>query len=269
MYDTHCHPYLAKKKSQETILESFFESGWKYLNSIWIDIDSSLTSIQLAKQYEGIYATIGIHPTECLQYKDTPKEALQKLRDIYQENSEHVVAIGECWLDYHWLESLSEKHKVSQEEIIKIQKYFFRAQIKLAEELDLPLVIHNRNADEDVLDILIEEDFWDFVMHCFTSTKKFAWDILSHAPDCKLGFGGVTTFKNVPELQELVQEIPLHNIIIETDSPYLTPIPYRGVEENEPWYLKYILEKIIDLRAESEEEIEKTFMKSSRDFFRV
>lgn len=267
LYDTHCHPYLAKNKSQEEVLENFFEREWNYLNSIAVDIPTSLTSIEIAQKYPGARASIGIHPTHCLEYKDTLNETIDTLREIYHIHSANIIAIWEAWLDYYWLKSLSEKHKVSEEEIIEIQKDFFRAQIRLARELWLPLIIHNREASEDIFEILVQENFKNFVFHCYSEDYSFAQKLLDFSPECMLWFWGIVTFKNAQAIQEAVRKIPLKNIIIETDSPYLTPVPFRWKQENEPSYTRYILSHIIDLRSESSEEISEQIFKNGTFFF--
>ncbi len=111
---------------------------------------------------------------------------MQQLEELYVKNTKYIVAIGEAGLDYHWLESLSQRHKISQEEIICIQKDFFRAQIQLAKKLNLPLIIHNRSAKDDVFEILQQENFKHFVFHCYSEDLEYAQKLLSFAPDCKL-----------------------------------------------------------------------------------
>ncbi len=269
-YDTHCHPYLSKDKSQDFILEQFFSNWGKYLNSIAVDISSSRVSIDLANKYPGVYATVWVHPTHCFDQLTgySIEETIEKLEELYHTNISEVVAIWECWLDYHWLESLSQQHWVSQKEVVKTQKIFFQAQIELAKKLKLPLVIHNRESSEDIFEILQEIDFKDFVFHCFSEDLNYAQKLLAFAPKCKLWFGGIVTFKNAKNIQEVASSIPLENIIIETDSPYLTPMPHRWKEENEPLYTRCVLEKIIELRNESPEEIEWQILKNSSIFFR-
>lgn len=269
LYDTHSHPYLAKEKNPEIILDNFFCNGWVYLNSIACDLESSEISIDLAKKYPWVYATIGIHPTHVLDQQDTLENIINTLENFYKENPEFIVAIGEIGLDYHWLEALWEKHNLDRETIIETEKIFFRAQIKLAQRLELPIVIHNRSSASDVLEILKETDYKNFVFHCYSEDMVYAQKLLKFAPDCKLWFGGVVTFKSARNVQEVVKNIPLKNIIIETDSPYLTPTPHRWKQENEPLYTRYVLSHIIDLRDESAEEITKQIFQNSIDFFWV
>lgn len=269
LYDTHSHPYLAKEKSQEFVLENFFTNWWKHLNSVGCDIESSEICIDLAIKNPGVYATIWIHPTHTLDYKDSLNETILKLEELYHKNSSIIVAIWEIWLDYHWLEVLSKKYGVEQEKVIEIQKIYFTAQIELAKKLDLPIIIHNRNSSADVLDILTRAKCTNFIFHCYSEDYEYAQKLLTIAPDCMLGFWGVTTFKSASLIQEATRKVPLRNIIIETDSPYLTPTPYRGKEENEPLFCKQVLSKIIDLRHESSQEITKQIFENSKRAFSI
>ncbi len=267
MYDTHCHPYLAREKNSETITQDFFDGWGTDLNSIAVDLPSSQTCVDLAKKYSWVHATIGIHPTYCQNYKHDLPATIQKLRSLYQDNSNYIVAIWECGLDYYWLEDISTKTGMPPADIRSLQKDFFIAQIQLARELSLPIVIHNRESGADIFEVLRQQDFKNFVFHCFSENLEFAQALLEFAPECKLGFWGITTFKNAHSIQKVASEIPLKNILIETDSPYLTPSPYRGKQENEPLYVKYVLEKIIDLRSESPTEVEESIMRNSKEFF--
>jgi len=267
LYDTHCHPYLFKEKSQDSVLENFFSVPNRKINSIAVDIPSIKQSLEYNKKYPELYVSIGIHPNHCLDYKDNISAAIDELEVLYKDNTDAINAIWECGLDYYWLDSLSETYTLSKEEIIDIQKQFFRKHISLAKKLQLPLVIHNRNATEDIFEILQEDNFKNFVFHCFVENLDFAEKLLIFAPEAKLGFWWVTTFKNAPEVREVVKNIPLKNIIVETDAPYLTPVPYRGKEENEPLFVQNVLDTIIDVRPESSEEIIQTIYKNSTKFF--
>jgi len=270
LYDTHSHPYLAKELSQNDILESFFNKWWKYLNSIWCDIESSKISINLAKQYAWVYASIGIHPTHCADYlQQDISQVMHSLETLYQENSQYIIAIGEIWLDYYWLESLWEKYNISEDELKDLQKKYFIAQMQLAQKLDLPIIIHNRSSREDVFQILKDTNCKNFVFHCFSEDINYAQKLIDFAPNCMLGFGWVVTFKNALQTQEVVQSIDLKHIMIETDSPYLTPAPFRWKRENEPILVKEVLSKIIDLRSEKSETIRQQIFQNSKDFFNI
>lgn len=267
MYDTHCHPYLQKNKKISEIFLNFKKSSGFFLNSIWVDIETSIKSIELSKQNDFVYATVWIHPCDILKYKDDLKWTIKKLEELYIENEKNIVAIWECWLDYHWLESMTKNSWLKKEDIKKIQKDFFEAQVKLAKKLWLCLVIHNRNSKEDILEILEKLDFKEFIFHCYSEDLDYARRLISFSPNCKISFSGIVTFKNAISIQETAKSIPLENIIIETDSPYLTPTPLRWKEENEPSFTKYVLEKIIEFRDESREQIEVQILKNSLEIF--
>ncbi|QFR39326.1 TatD family deoxyribonuclease [Candidatus Gracilibacteria bacterium 28_42_T64] len=261
--DTHCHPLLSKEKTEEFIIENFQKSGGKYLVSIGTNLNSSKQSLELANRYDCIYSTIGIHPTDTIELEGKLDESIDFLEDIYLADKDKVVGVGECGLDYHWLSKENTEHEK------KIQKEFFLAQIKLAKKYKLPLIIHNRDAGNDILDILSQAKYENFIIHCFSENLEFAKKCIEISPKCKLAFGGIVTFKNTYDIQEAAQKIPLENLIIETDSPYLTPTPYRGKEENEPKYVQYVLEKIIELRDEDPELIKKQIFQNSLDIFNI
>lgn len=267
LYDTHCHPYLSKEKTVDKVLERFFCGSDRFLNSIAVDISTSLQSIHLSEEYRWVFASIGIHPTSVQEYIGRQKRVINILSDLYEKYHKNIVAIGECGLDYYWLKKISDDHGISQEELISVQKEFFIAQIWLSKKLWLPLIIHNREASKDIYKILVAEKCKNFVFHCYSEDLEFAKKLIKFSPNCKLWFGWVVTFKNAKSVQDAAQNIPLKNIIIETDAPYLTPAPYRGKQENEPIYTQYILEKIIELRDEKPDLITKAIYENSKDFF--
>ena len=286
LYDTHCHPYLAEKKSQDKILNNFSQT-WDFLNCIWIDIESSKKSIIIANNNNFIYATIWIHPSYTKNYigqscisTHTEKKVgvnlcvhpiIHKLENFYLKNQKKVVAIWECGLDYFylWEKSWNKDIILSDDEDKTIQKDFFIAQIKLAKKYNLPLIIHNRDAASDIFEILIQEDFKNFIMHCFCEDLEYALKCIEFAPECKISFSWIVTFNSAKDIQETATKIPLKNIIIETDSPFLTPTPLRGKEENEPIFVQYVLDKIIELREESADEIKKTIFENSLEMFSI
>lgn len=239
------------------------------MNSVWCDLESSETCITLAQSNPGVYATIGIHPTHSLDYKNSLDESILRLEELYHKNSSHIVAIWEIWLDYHWLGSLSERYSIPEAEVVETQKEFFRAQIALAKKLDLPIIIHNRSSADDVYEILVETDCKNFVFHCYSEDTEYAQKLLAFGPNCMLWFGWVVTFKSAIWVQESAKNIPLRNIIIETDSPYLTPTPLRWKQENEPIFIKFVLSKIIDIRSEGSEEITQQIFDNSTNFFQI
>ena len=257
LYDTHCHPNLAKNKNKIEIINSFLEENPEgFLNIIWTDLEKSKNVIELSKKFDKTFCSIWIHPCDIsnLDIKNT----IKNLENLYLENKEKIVAIWECWLDYYW-----EKDKKEQ------QKKFFKAQIELAKKYDLPVIIHNRESKDDIYDILVETNFKNFIFHCYSEDLEYAQKLLKFSPNCKISFSGIVTFKNAKEIQQTAKNIPLKNILVETDSPYLTPTPHRWKQENEPAFTKYVLEKIIELRDKEGEEIKKTIFENSLEIFNI
>ena len=263
--DTHCHPYLSKEKNLQDILSNFERSDGKYLVSIWTNIITSQKSIDLANQYNYIYCTVWIHPTDVLEIENTLEENMEILENYIKNNSQKIVGIWESGLDYHWIsenpEELSEQKK--------LQKKYFIAHINLAKKYNLPIIIHNRNSSEDILEILSENDCKNFIIHCFSENITFAQKCFDISPSAMMSFSGIVTFKNASSIAQTAANIPLENILVETDAPYLTPAPYRGKQENEPAFTQYVLEKIQELRPESPEEIEEIIYKNSLKIFNL
>lgn len=261
--DTHSHPYLSKKKQESEILKNFQEAWWKYLVSIGTNLETSKKSLELSKNYEFIFATVWIHPTDVLDSQNSLKQDIQELENLIINNWKKIVWIWETWLDYHWV---SDNPEILCQQKEKQKKYFL-AHIQLAEKYNLPIIIHNRNSWTDILEILQETQFQNFIIHCFSEDLDFANKCLKISPNAMMSFSGIVTFKNAQKIAETAANIPLENIIIETDSPFLTPDPYRGKQENEPAYTQFVLEKIIELRKESKEEITQTILKNSQKIY--
>jgi len=290
LYDTHCHPNLAKNKDKFEIIKTFLEENKTgFLNIIWTDLEKSKEVVELSKKFDRVFCSIWIHP--CDVYDLDLIESIKKLENLIieekspiipfnkgDEYKNKIVAIWECGLDYYWLKPENDKQIAKyipemQEKIIKLkkdlQKIFFKAQIELARKYNLPIIIHNREASEDVLEILKETNFKNFIFHCYSENLEYAQKLIKFSPNCKISFSGIVTFKNALEIQQTAKNIPLKNILVETDSPYLTPTPYRWKQENEPSYTKYVLEKIIELREESPEEIKKQIFENSLEIFNI
>ena len=235
MIDTHCHLYDDKlyPKLDEIILNAKKANVEKMI-CIGDNLNTSLKSLAIAEKYNNIYATIGIHPHES---KDASEKYLSKIESY--SNHQKVVAIGEIGLDYYYNFSDS-----------KIQKAVFLEQLKLAKKLNLPSVIHCRDAYEDLLEIIIESEHNKGVIHCFSGDLEFANKIINLG--YYISFTGMITF--VKELEDVIKNISLNHILIETDSPYLAPVPYRG-KINEPAYVEKVAEKIAEIKNLSAKEV--------------
>jgi len=233
--DTHTHIYDEQFQEDFDDVMKNIEEQMEGIVSIGFDMESSLKSIELANKYDFIHAVIGIHPVDIKKYNAEVDKELEKLA----LSEKKVVAIGEIGLDYHWMEDPEE-----------VQKEGFRRQIELAERVKLPIVIHTREALQDTLDILKEYPNVGGILHCYPGSFQAAKPFLDRY---YIGVGGTVTFKNNRKTKELVKELPLDRIVLETDCPYLTPVPFRG-KRNQPVYTKYVAEEIAAIKGFSVEE---------------
>ncbi|SCY12342.1 TatD DNase family protein [Pseudobutyrivibrio sp. AR14] len=199
-------------------------------------------SLKLAESYDNVYAAIGIHPEEIDEASD---EVLEWLRE--NASNPKVVAIGEIGLDYYWVKDPEGRAK---------QRIWFDKQMDLAKEVNLPVVIHSREAAEDTFNTIKSYNTQDVkgIVHCYSYSKELALEYVKMG--WYIGVGGVVTFKNGKKLVETVEAIPLENIVLETDCPYMAPEPHRG-SRNSSIYLKYVAEKIAQLKGVSVEEVER------------
>ena len=253
LIDTHAHLDFPRfDKDRKEVIKRAIEGGVKNIINIGSSMTSSRNSVELSRRYDEIYSVVGIHPHNADNFNLNLSKKLNKLS---QNNK--VVAIGEIGLDFHYDNSPREK-----------QKQAFRAQLRLAKNLDLPVVIHTRDADQETLEILKEENAaeLDGIMHSFASDKKMAKEILDLG--FYIAFGGLITFKNLDDLRKVVKEVPINKILVETDSPYLTPDPYRG-KRNEPLYVKYVAEKIAEIKNLSLEEVAKKTTMNAKKVYNI
>lgn len=240
LFDTHVH--LNARQFMEDRAETIqraFEAGVNYMVVVGFDRETIPLAIEIAEQYETIYAAIGWHPVDAIDMTDEDLEWIKEL-----SSHPKVVAIGEMGLDYHWDKSPHD-----------IQKEVFRRQIRLAKELKMPIIIHNREATEDIIEILDEEDAQEVggIMHCYSDSPEYVQKCLDM--NFYISLGGPVTFKNATLPKEVAKQVPLDRLLIETDAPYLAPHPNRG-KRNEPSYVKLVAEKIAELKEMSLEEVE-------------
>jgi len=251
MIDSHCHinDDLYRNNPGEYI-ETAKQAGVSEFLNVGYDAKSSGISVDIAEKYENCYAAVGIHPSDC---KKAQPGDLDKIRELAK--SPKVIAIGEIGLDYYW---------DKDESVRKQQKEFFIKQIEIANELNLPVSIHCREAIEDCLQILKENHVnRGGIMHCYAGSKEIASEFIKLG--FLLGFGGTVTFKNSVRPKEVIVNIPSNSYVLETDAPYLTPDPYRG-KENHSKYLYLVRNKIAELRNIAPEQVEK---ESTDNFNRV
>lgn len=249
LVDTHCH--LDNEKFDEDRLEVIerIKENLEFCVNIGYDLASSKKSLELAKEYDFIYAVIGVHPIDIAEYS----EEVEKELEILGKNPK-VVAIGEIGLDYHWMTEPKE-----------IQQGRFKRQLELAERLNKPVVIHTRDAMEDTVNILKEYPNITGVIHCYPGSLETAKQLVDRF---YLGIGGTLTFKNSKKAVEVVKDIPLDRIVIETDCPYLTPEPFRG-KRNEPIYVEYVAKKIAEIKEISVEDVTKVTTENAKKLYRI
>jgi len=249
LVDTHCH--LDNEKFDEDRLEVIerIKENLEFCVNIGYDLASSKKSLELAKEYEFIYAVIGVHPIDIAEYSEESEKELELLGE-----NPKVVAIGEIGLDYHWM---TEPKEIQQER--------FKRQLDLAERLNKPVVIHTRDAMEDTVNILKEYPNITGVIHCYPGSLETAKQLVDRF---YLGIGGTLTFKNSKKAVEVVKDIPLDRIVIETDCPYLTPEPFRG-KRNEPIYVEYVAKKIAEIKEISVEDVTKITTKNAKKLYRI
>ncbi len=250
--DTHVHLNDDRlyEQAQNILIRAQADNVGLVVNAAY-DLESSIKGVDLANTYDNVYTAVGLHPHDAKDYGDAFKDEMRRLA-----SQEKVVAYGEIGLDYHY--DLSPR---------EVQKEVFVDQIRLANELSLPVIIHNRESHGDMLEILRENPIsGNAVMHCFSGSVEFMRECV------KLGlyisFAGPVTFKNARKLREVVLETPLDRIMVETDCPYLTPEPYRG-KTNEPRNVALVAEKVGEIKGIPLEELERVLEANSRKFFNI
>ena len=236
IFDTHAH-YDDERfnEDRDQLLSSLFEGSVSHIINCGCDLKSSLTTIELAEKYENLYAAIGVHAHEA---ESCTSEDLAKIASLY--DNKKVVAVGEIGLDYFYDFSPRER-----------QIEVFRQQIELANKLDLPVIIHDREAHEDTLNIL-KELRPKGVVHCFSGSVEMAKEIIKLG--LFIGLGGAVTFKNARKPLEVAEYIPLDRLLLETDAPYMTPVPFRG-KRCDSAHIAYTAEKIAEVKGMDTQEL--------------
>ncbi|SDO92577.1 TatD DNase family protein [Paenibacillus sp. yr247] len=237
--DSHTHLNAEQfNEDQDEVIQRALDAGVTRIVNVGFNRETIPGSIALAERYDFIYSTVGWHPVDAI---DMTPDDLVMIEDLCKH--EKVVAIGEIGLDYYWDKSPKE-----------VQQRVFREQIRLARKLNMPIVIHNRDAHQDILNILKEEKAAEVggIMHCFSGsweTAKQCLDMNFH-----ISFGGPVTFKNAKQPKEVLAQVPLDRLLIETDAPYLTPHPFRG-KRNESAYVRLVAETAAEIRGITLEEL--------------
>jgi TatD DNase family protein len=253
LFETHTH--LNDKQfdeDRELVIKRAIDADISYILNIGYNRETIPSSIKLAETYPFFYTSVGWHPQDAISCTEEDVNWLRSLA-----SHQKVVAIGEIGLDYYWDTSPKE-----------VQHEVFRKQIQLAKEVSLPIIIHNRDADEDVVRILKEEKAEEVggVMHCFSGDKTLMETCISL--NFSIGIGGPVTFKNRPVLKEVASSVPLDRLLLETDSPYLAPHPYRG-KRNETAYVRLVAEEIAYLRGMQIEELAQATTQNAKKLFQI
>lgn len=256
LFDSHSHLNDEKfNEDRDEVIKKIYESGVTKFITAGYSVESSKKAIEIANMYDFIYATVGVSPNDIPQTEEELWKQVKKIKILAEENKK-VRAIGEIGLDYYW--NIENK---------ELQKKAFVEQIKIANELDLPIVIHTREAVMDTVEILKENNVQNRgVFHCCPQNRELIKEAL------KLGFyisfAGPITFKNSKNANEMINIVPNDRILIETDSPYLAPEPVRGTR-NIPSNVKFVAQKIADVKGLSLKELEKITVENTERIFKI
>lgn len=251
--DTHVHLNADQyEEDLQEVIERARAANLEKMIVIGFDRKTIERAMQLVEQYEFIYAVIGWHPVDAI---DCTEDDLLWIEELAKHPK--VVGIGETGLDYYWDKSPKD-----------VQQYWFRKQIHLAQKLNLPIIIHNRDATADVVRILKEENAASVggIMHCFGGSVETAQECIKM--NFMISLGGPVTFKNARQPKEVATAIPLEHLLIETDAPYLAPHPYRG-KRNEPAYVILVAEEIARLKEISVDEVAQKTTENAKRFFKI
>ena len=256
LFDSHCHLDDEKfNDDRESLIIKLKNEGVSKLVTAGYSLQSSKEAIKLANKYDFIYATIGISPNDIPTNKEKLQQELEQLKEL-NKTSEKIVAVGEIGLDYHW----NTENK-------DLQKYAFIEQIKLANELNLPIQIHTRDAVIDTIEILKNNNVnKGGIFHCCPFNRELIKEGLKL--NFYISFAGPITFKNSKNASEIINMVPDDKFLVETDSPYLSPEPYRG-KRNDPRKVQYIIKKIAEVKEKNFEEVQNMAYENAKRIFRI
>lgn len=251
LFDSHAH--LDDRKydlDRDETIAALQESGISYFVNIGADMESSENSVELAEKYDFIYAAVGVHPYDA---ETVDENLIEKLKGMAENKK--VVAIGESGLDYHY-----------EDVDFEVQKNAFIKHIKLANELDLPVIVHNRDSHQDMMDILKEHKPKNAIIHCYSGSAEMAKELVKMG--YYISFSGTITFKNAKKVQEAATVVPLDKLLVETDSPYLCPEPERG-QRNDPSKVRYTVEKLAEIKGITYEEMAKITSDNAKRVYNI
>lgn len=253
MIDTHAHLQDEKIQNLDLVIKEAKEAGVEKIICAGCNLQTSTMAVELSEKYKEVYATVGFHPHDAEQLNEETLNSIKQLA-----SNQKVVAIGEIGLDYYYMFASKEK-----------QKEAFLRQIDLAFELKKPIVIHSREATGDVIDILranLQKLKYGVCIHCFNMSLEILKEIVKYG--FYISIGGIVTFKNANNVLTIAKECPSANLMLETDAPYLTPVPFRS-KLNEPKYVVYSAQKIAELRGITLEELDEITTQNAIRFFGI
>lgn len=253
LIDSHAHLDDERfDRDRDELIKSLGKNGISTVINIGADLPSSIKSVKLSEQYDNIYAAVGVHPHSASEMDEGTIEVLKAF-----SSREKVVAIGEIGLDYYYDNSPRD-----------VQRIWFRRQMKLAKEVNLPIVVHSREANQETFDMIKAESDGKLtgVIHCYSGSVELMKEYI------KLGYyislGGPVTFKNAKTPKEVAKVVPIDRLLVETDSPYLTPEPHRG-KRNEPLYVRHVAAMIAELRGMTIEELARATSENTKRLFNL
>ena len=252
LFDTHAH-YDSRKfdSDRDAVLSALPGQGVTLVVNPGCDLGSSRKAIALAERYPFVYAAVGVHPEDCGGWQDGDTDVLRELAA-----KPKVVAVGEIGLDYYWPENPPKD----------LQQKVFRAQLALAAELDLPVIVHDREAHGDCMDIVREFPDVRGVFHCYSGSGSMAKELVRLG--WMISFTGVITYQNARKAVEAAQAVPLDRLMIETDSPYMAPVPHRG-ERNHSGFVAHICQRLAEIKGISAEDCARITLENGRRFFKI
>ncbi|NLT67738.1 MAG: TatD family hydrolase [Acidobacteria bacterium] len=264
IFDTHCHAYWdSLERRQDEVFRNMTEADVRRSVQIGTDLETSRKALDLARSRgEGVWCTAGMHPTGCQDLPpDSAGEIAEALENLIGANRDKIVAVGETGLDYYHLTPGRESGQ------IRTQKAFFREQAALAIRLDLPLVIHTRNAP-DMIDLMRQAGVSRAVIHCFSENYRFAQELLSWSSEVCFSFSGILTYRNALPVRETARLLPLDRILVETDSPFLVPQIVRDrYSVNEPAFTRHVMDVLKTVRDEPDDLVEQIVWENSNRFY--
>ena len=253
LFDTHVHVNAEQfNEDLDDVIERAKEAGVNNMVVVGFDQPTIIRAMELIETYDFMYAAVGWHPVDAIDMTEKDLHWIEEL-----SNHPKVVAIGEMGLDYHWDKSPKD-----------VQMEVFRKQIRLAKKVGLPIIIHNREATADIVNILKEEAASEVggIMHCFSGSAETALECINM--NFYISLGGPVTFKNAKKPKEVAAAVPLDRLLIETDCPYLAPHPYRG-KRNEPSYVKLVAEQIAEIKQLTIEEVSQATTENAKKLFGI